>query len=231
MLRFCTQGVLNNSRVIIQPLIQKQITSKLKPIISCPGVISRHYAVKLRDEDNKLECIYYGPLTPQIKGVKVFSLSSSAAGLLAQPIIIREAATIGSTSLLVALCSVVGFFTFVTPLLLHFITKKYVTEIHYDPTTSTYSATTTSISCLHTKAADAGGTARRPNPPALDFKVEDVQVPDIPGAFTTLNAKGVPLFIEARHFTDPIHYAKMMGYDKPMDFKLGDQTEDSSKSN
>nr|XP_021183300.2 transmembrane protein 70 homolog, mitochondrial [Helicoverpa armigera] len=216
MLRFCTQGVLNNSRVVIQPLIQKQITSKLKPIISCPGVISRHYAVKLRDEDNKLECIYYGPLTPQIKGVKVFSLSSSAAGLLAQPIIIREAATIGSTSLLVALCSVVGFFTFVTPLLLHFITKKYVTEIHYDPTTSTYSATTINFFLARKK---------------LDFKVEDVQVPDIPGAFTTLNAKGVPLFIEARHFTDPIHYAKMMGYDKPMDFKLGDQTEDSSKTN
>lgn len=57
----------------------------------------------------------------------------------------------------------------------------------------------------------------------LDFKVDDVVVPDIPGMFTTLHAKNNPLFIEARHFTNPKHYAKMMGYDKPMDFKLGEQ--------
>ncbi|KAJ8730203.1 hypothetical protein PYW07_017241 [Mythimna separata] len=138
---------------------------------------------------------------------------SSAAGLLAQPIIIREAATIGSTSLLVALCSVVGFFTFVTPILLHVITKKYVTQIHYDPATSTYTATTINFFLAKKK---------------LDFKVEDVEVPDIPGAFTTMKAKGTPLFIEARHFSDPLHYAKMMGYDKPMDFKLGGGDSDST---
>lgn len=142
MLRFCAQSTFNHSRVLLQPLTHKQITSKLKSISSCTSFVSRTYSVRLKDDDNKLECIYYGPLTPQIKGVKVFSLSSSAAGLLAQPIIIKEAANIGSTSLIVALCSVVGFFTFVTPLLLHFITKKYVTEIHYDPATSTYTATT-----------------------------------------------------------------------------------------
>lgn len=214
MLRFCLQTAFGQSKILIQPLIQKQITSKLKAINSCTSILSRNYAVKLTEEDNKLECIYKGPLTPQIKGVKVFSLSSSAAGLLAQPIIIKEAATIGSTSLLVAICSVVGFFTFVTPVLLHIITKKYVTEIHYDPTTSTYTASTINFFLAKKK---------------LDFKVEDVEVPEIPGMFTTLKAKGTPLFIEARHFNDPLHYAKMMGYDKPMDFKLGDSSEGSSK--
>lgn len=63
----------------------------------------------------------------------------------------------------------------------------------------------------------------------LDFKAEDVVVPDIPGMFTTLHAKQKPLFIEARHFNDPLHYAKMMGYDKPMDFKLGDASQNSDK--
>lgn len=57
----------------------------------------------------------------------------------------------------------------------------------------------------------------------LEFKTDDVVVPDVPGMFTTMHAKGTPLFIEARHFTDPLHYAKIMGYDKPMDFKLGEQ--------
>lgn len=33
-------------------------------------------------------------------------------------------------------------------------------------------------------------------------------------------AKGKPLFMDPNQFTDTSHYAKMMGYDKPMDFKL-----------
>lgn len=40
--------------------------------------------------------------------------------------------------------------------------------------------------------------------------------------FTTMKAKGHPLFIEARFFNNPMHYAKIMGYDKPIDFKLGE---------
>lgn len=142
MLRLCVQKSCSLNRLIIQPLQQKQNINKLKNFSAYPyTTIKRSYTIKIT-EGEKSNIIYYGPLTPQIKGVKVFSLSSSVAGLLAQPIIIREAANIGSTSLIVALCSVVGFFTFVTPILLHLITKKYVTEISYDPTTSTYKATT-----------------------------------------------------------------------------------------
>lgn len=62
----------------------------------------------------------------------------------------------------------------------------------------------------------------------LEFKAEDVVVPDIPGMFTTMKAKGKPLFIEARHFTDPLYYAKIMGYDKPLDFKLGEEQSSNS---
>ncbi|XP_038211683.1 transmembrane protein 70 homolog, mitochondrial [Zerene cesonia] len=169
----------------------------------------RNYASKTKD-DTKFERIYYGNLTPQIRSVKVFSVCSSIAGLCAQPILVKEASNIGSTSLLVALCSVVGFFTFVTPILLHLVTKKYVTEMHYDPSTSTYRATTISFFLI---------------PKKLDFTPDDVVVPDIPGMFTTMQAKGKPLFIEARHFNDPLHYAKIMGYDKPLDFKLGNPEE------
>ncbi|KPJ08219.1 Transmembrane protein 70-like, mitochondrial [Papilio machaon] len=193
----------------------KEIISGTKSMTGAQKIISRHYAKKL-NEDNKLERIYYGPLTPQIKAVKIFSLSSSAAGLVAQPIILREASTIGSTSLLIAICSVVGFFTFVTPLLLHVITKKYVTEVYYNPETMSYTAVTLNFFLV---------------PKKLEFKAEDVVVPDIPGMFTTMQAKGTSLFIEARHFNDPMHYAKIMGYDKPLDFKLGnlDEPESSNK--
>jgi transmembrane protein 70 len=41
---------------------------------------------------------------------------------------------------MVALCSAVGLFTFVTPFLIHFITKKYVTDIVFDPAKEEYTA-------------------------------------------------------------------------------------------
>ena len=46
-----------------------------------------------------------------------------------------------SISLAVAGASIVGFFTFFTPFLIHYVTKKYVTEIIYDPAKEEYIAT------------------------------------------------------------------------------------------
>ncbi|CAH2106540.1 unnamed protein product [Euphydryas editha] len=215
MIRICQRNVCLHVKGFIKPTLFKETCVKPTVVDIHQTKFSRHFANKEKQE-NELERIYYGPLTPQIKAVKIFSVSSSAAGLAAQPFILREATTIGSTPLLVAICSVIGFFTFVTPLLLHFITKKYVTEIHYDPKTLTYKATTINFFIA---------------PVQLDFKVEDVVVPDIPGMFTTMFAKGKPLFIEARHFTDPLHYAKIMGYDKPLDFKLGENKDDEDTKN
>lgn len=96
----------------------------------------------------QLTKIYYGTLTPKIKAVKVFSLSTSLAGLAAQPILMEQGAKIGGTGMVVFMCGFVGLFTFVTPLLLHFITKKYVTEIMYNAATQEYTATTISLILL-----------------------------------------------------------------------------------
>lgn len=56
-----------------------------------------------------------------------------------------------SAGMLVAVGSFVGFFTFVTPLLIHWITKKYVTSLEYDPERDVYSATTLSFFLLEKK--------------------------------------------------------------------------------
>ncbi|CAH0397975.1 unnamed protein product [Chilo suppressalis] len=87
-------------------------------------------------------------------------------------------------------------------------------EMHYDPKKGTYKATTINFFLTEKE---------------LEFNCDDVSVPDIPGMFTTFHAKGKPLFVEARHFNNPLHYAKLMGYDKPMDFKLG-EIEDSENN-
>lgn len=96
----------------------------------------------------KLEQIYYGTLTPKIRAVKVFSLTTSLVGLAAQPMLVEQGAKIGGTALIVFMCSFVGFFTFVTPVFLHFITKKYVCKIHYDSAKQEYTATTISFLLL-----------------------------------------------------------------------------------
>ncbi|KAG5874378.1 hypothetical protein JTB14_036722 [Gonioctena quinquepunctata] len=101
--------------------------------------------------------IYYGVLTPQIKAVKMFSLSSK---------------------------------------------------------TNTYIAKTVNFFCI---------------PRKTEFTPEDVKVPEVPGMFTTFSVKGKPLFVDPRLFDRPEHYAKIMGYDKPMDFKLYETSENDKK--
>ena len=55
--------------------------------------------------------------------------------------------------------------------------------------------------------------------------MEDIIVPEIPGPFTTILVKTkankkVPLFLADTAFIEPKHFARFMGYDKPIDFKL-----------
>lgn len=49
--------------------------------------------------------------------------------------------------------------------------------------------------------------------------------------FTSIVVKGTPIFIDLNHFKDTDHYAKIMGYDKPMDFKLyGSESSNDNKN-
>lgn len=56
----------------------------------------------------------------------------------------------------------------------------------------------------------------------IKFKVEDIQNMEAQTIFTSLKVgpKNVPLFIEKDNFTDPTHYARLMGHDKPFDFGI-----------
>uniref|UniRef100_A0A034WT07 Transmembrane protein 70-like protein, mitochondrial n=2 Tax=Endopterygota TaxID=33392 RepID=A0A034WT07_BACDO len=169
----------------------------------------RLYASKASSGTNPNEVedirVYYGGLAPRMKAVKVFSLATSLAGLAAQPILLEQGLNMGGKPMAVFLCGFAGFFTFVTPLLLHFITKKYVTEIHYNPKSEEYTATTISILLFKIKTT---------------FKPDDVKVPEVPGMFTSFVVHNKPLFVDPALFDDPEHYARIMGYDKPVDYKL-----------
>lgn len=96
-------------------------------------------------EDVEGVSIYEGKYTNQILRVKLFSLTTSAMGLVAQPVLWQKGIEVSGTGLSMLICSVAGIFTFVTPLLLHFVTKKYAIDIIYNEKTDEYTCITVSF--------------------------------------------------------------------------------------
>ena len=141
--------------------------------------------------------IYNGILSTQIKMVKTFSLTTTCIGLAFQPILwncsTANAAVVLGTGVFL------GIFTFATPLLIHSFSKKYVTKLYYNQVEDKYTAVVYNIFV---------------RPKKIEFKVTDVEVPQIPGMFTTFKANSVPLFVEGSQFTDITHYGKIMGYEE-----------------
>jgi len=144
--------------------------------------------------------IYNGILSTQIKLVKTFSLTTSFIGMAVQPVLWTYSTA--SAAVVVGAGAFLGFFTFVTPLLIHSFAKKYVTKLYYNQVEDKYTAVVYNFFL---------------KPKRVEFKVKDVVVPDIPGPFCTFKANSVPLFVEGSQFTDIRHYGKIMGYDKPVD--------------
>lgn len=98
------------------------------------------------DDSNPDEVsVYQGKYTNQILRVKMFSLTTSVMGLVAQPVLWHKGLEVGGAGLSMLMCSVAGIFTFVTPLLLHFVTKKYVIDIKYNEKTDEYTCVTISF--------------------------------------------------------------------------------------
>lgn len=96
-------------------------------------------------DENGAEIIYTGKFQSRIVRVKFFSLSTSLMGLAAQPLLLEKGMEMGGPGLATFLCSLAGIFTFITPVLLHLISKKYVIKITHDPKTDEYVATTISF--------------------------------------------------------------------------------------
>jgi transmembrane protein 70 len=89
--------------------------------------------------------IYYGNLTRQIKALKYFSLFTSTGSILSQPFLYLKAMESGNTGAIVGIFAFVGFLAMTTPLLIHFITKKYITHLYYDAEQDKYIANTYSL--------------------------------------------------------------------------------------
>ncbi|CAG0912672.1 unnamed protein product [Notodromas monacha] len=149
--------------------------------------------------------IYEGPLAKQLKLVKLFSLSTSGLGLAIQPVLMNQLMAYSSGVLKVLFAGFCGFFILATPLLLHMLAKRYVIRVKWDGD-SKFVATTYSFMCREK---------------TVEFTPDEVTIPEVCGPLTSFKVKNLAFFADPNYFTDLSGYEKMLGYDKPMDFKMG----------
>ncbi|KAG2458493.1 TMM70 protein, partial [Polypterus senegalus] len=138
--------------------------------------------------------------------VKFFSYSSSMFSICVAPyLFLKTGIGVDSLALQVVFCGIIGFFTFLTPVLLHMITKGYVVRLYHSPQTDIYTAVTYSALLSETKTV---------------FHQKDVQVPDVSKMFTSFYAKKKSMLVNPMLFEVPSDYSHLMGFDKPFLFDL-----------
>lgn len=152
--------------------------------------------------------IYTGSLGLAVRGVKMFSYSTSAASLFLMPqILLKTGLGVQSFALQAAFCGVIGFFTFLTPILLHIITKGYIIRLYHNPDKDVYTAVTYSVFLTEKTSV---------------FHQSQVRIPAVSKMFTTFYAGQVGFLVNPDIFPVPHDYNHLMGYDKPFSFRADD---------
>lgn len=182
----------SNNLLQIRPVIFTQTASFLK-------VTSEDFPKRLPD---KGVLVYVGTLANQVKLVKAFSLSTSLMTILIQPFIYKQLSAL-PVALQFVVSSSCGLFILMTPLLLHWITKRYVTTMYFHRDEEEFTATTYNF--LLQKVEHK-------------FTKNTVVVPQVPGLLTTVVANGKPLYCDPSLFLSKEAYMKLMKYDEPMDW-------------
>ncbi|XP_060729319.1 transmembrane protein 70, mitochondrial [Tachysurus vachellii] len=169
---------------------------------SRPCVYGRCYSSQLGSTEDVL--IYTGNLGKAVLGVKFFSYSSSMFSLCLMPLILTKTGIgVSSFAMKAAFCGFIGFFTFLTPVLLHLITKGYVVRLYHNRETDMYTAVTYNALLVEKKTM---------------FHQSDVKVPDVSRMFTSFYAKKKSMLINPMLFDVPHDYNHLMGYDRPFTF-------------
>ncbi|XP_048364302.1 transmembrane protein 70, mitochondrial isoform X1 [Sphaerodactylus townsendi] len=165
----------------------------------------------LHDSSELGRLVYCGNLAKLVLCVKFFSYSTSMFSLCMMPFIISTTGiSSDSLPLQIAFYSIIGFFTFVTPITLHFITKGYVIRLYHKAKTDTYTAITYSAILAEKKTV---------------FHQKDVKIPDISKMFTTFYARTKSMLVNPGLFHYAEDYNHLMGYDKPFTFDLEESKE------
>ncbi|RNA32910.1 transmembrane 70 mitochondrial [Brachionus plicatilis] len=169
---------------------------------------------KYLEEEKKYngKLVYVGQLTKQLKTAKFLSLSSSLLGIMLMPFLTDSLST-SSIFAQFFVFGTTGFFIFVTPMFSQFLGRRYVSRLYYNYEEKKFKAILLSFLMNEYK---------------LEFSLDDVFVPDIPGPFSTvkLRQSNRNLFIDVHQLQDDELIQKIYGYDKPFDFKKYSEKQD-----
>lgn len=63
--------------------------------------------------------------------------------------------------------------------------------------------------------------------------MSEVHLPEVETMFTSMKIgpKKVPVFVDVASFNDTHHYARFMGYDKPLDIRINAEIKQTANSN
>ena len=145
--------------------------------------------------------VYKGQLTPNVKRIKLFSLTTTFLGLVCYPFLFKKASESNKSAIAHVFVGWTFIMVIFSPLLLHFITKRYITELRFNRGTKQFNAYTLNLFNRQVLTR---------------FKQDDVHVPLIPGLFTTFLVRKKPLFMDPAFVKDIPAYQHLLGHDKPI---------------
>ncbi|CAF0819282.1 unnamed protein product [Adineta steineri] len=148
--------------------------------------------------------VYTGKLDKPFRAAKSLSLASSLGGAICYPIMLPKIlAETSSIFMAIGYTIISATFVLLTPSLLQFISKRYLTSLYYHEQRDEFTGFYKNFFMMERQ---------------IKFRPEDVQVPPITGMFTSMLIKNQPFFINHDDFYDKPILMKMLGYDKEFDF-------------
>lgn len=144
--------------------------------------------------------VYEGQLTPNVRRIKIFSLSTTFLGLVCYPFMFKKASNSNKSALAHVFVGWTLIMVIFSPLALNYITKRYITELRFNKNTKTFRAITLNLFMRQIETK---------------FKQDDVVVPMIPGLFTSFTVNKKPLFMDPAYVLDIKAYQHLLGHDKP----------------
>lgn len=187
------------------------LSLNLQAVDRCPTLVQKRYLhkddIRTKDPESGLPIIhpkkgllvYTGSLSSNLTRVKMVSMSTSMISVFVQPFVISAAKD--DMMMKAGILGTISTLVFCTPALLHFVAKKYITDIYYNEDTKVF-----------TLARKTFFLRRK----EVEYKAEDVKIPFHGGFLVNHVIKGTNYFIDVASFRSKDIYKHMVGYDSPM---------------
>lgn len=145
--------------------------------------------------------VYEGQLTPNVRRIKVFSLTTTFLGLVCYPFMFKKASRSKKSAFAHVFVGWTLIMVIFSPLALNYITKRYITELRFNRDTRTFRAITLNFFNRRVETR---------------FKAADVHVPLVPGMFTSFLVRKRPMFMDPAYVQDIAAFQHLLGHDKPI---------------